>query len=304
AKFDPLFGAIYMWEELDGNNGVYGKYTVTNNFTGPNTYIQQGQAFMVNMAAGAAPFSFNSDMQIHNPSLTLKQANNPWPTINLQAAVNKQNSTTIIAFNSAMTKGLDPTYDAGLLKGTTDLVVYSKLVEGNAVPLAIQALPENNNSEVIIPIGIDFKTGGQVVFSAELLNLQTGSKVILEDKIAKTFTDLSKGSYTVAIPSNSSISDRFQLHTTDLVSGLGNEPLVSKELNAFAIKNIEIRIVGDVTSDAVATLYDVQGRVVLIENLKEGSLNVIPTSSVVMGVYMLSVKDNAKVQTFKLLIRE
>jgi len=304
AKFAPLYGAIYMWEEPDASNGLFGKYTVTSNATGPDTYIQQGQAFMVNMLATAPQFNFTSNMQIHNPGLTLKSANSPWPTINLKATVNKQNSSTVITFNSAMTKGLDPTYDAGLLKGASDLVVYSKMVEGDAVPLAIQALPENNNNDMIIPIGIDFKTGGEVVFSAELLNLNSGSKVILEDKLAKTFTDLSNGNYTVSIPANSSISNRFQLHSTDLVSGiLGNESLKG-QLSAFAIKNIEIRVVGEVSSEAIATLYDVQGKAVLIKNMKEGSLNVIPTTNIKIGIYMLSVNDKGKVQTFKLLIRE
>jgi len=302
-NFDPVNGAIYVWNKPDASNGNTGNYTAINNTTPPYNYLQQGQAFMVKRKTGAPTFSFTPGMQIHNTSFELKSTKNPWPTIKLAAKVNSQVSSTVIAFNSAMTKGLDITYDAGLLKGSSDLIVYSRLVEDIGIPFAIQALPDFELSSMIIPIGIDFKTGGEVVFSAEILNIPPDCKVILEDKLTKTFTNLSKDVYKVAIPSNSLISDRFQLHTTNLVSGLGNET-VTGQLNAYAIKNIEIRVIGQVSNNAVATLYDVQGRVVLIENLKEGSLNVIPTSGIKTGIYMLSVKDNYSVQTYKLLIRE
>jgi len=156
---------------------------------------------------------------------------------------------------------------------------------------------------MIIPIGIDSKTGGDVVFSSETLNLPVNCNVVLEDKLTKTFTDLTTNVYNVTIAANSSISDRFQLHTSDLMSGL-NDKTADGLLNAYAVKNIEIRIVGNVSNDAVATLYDVQGKVIIIANLKEGNLNVIPTPNIKPAIYMLSVKDNSKLQTFKLLLRE
>jgi len=77
-----------------------------------------------------------------------------------------------------------------------------------------------------------------------------------------------------------------------------------KVLNAYAISHIEIRIVGEVSNNAVATLYDILGRVVLTINLTEGSLNVVPTTNIKMGAYILSVKDASKLQQFKLVIME
>lgn len=304
ANLDPAFGAIYLWEKPDINNGQAGNYTAYDNASAAFE-VQQGQAFFVKMNTSATSISINPDMQIHNTGLALKSAKSPWPTIKLETTVGTQKSSTIIAFNSGMTKGLDPTYDAGLFKGTSDLIVYSKLVEDNGIPFAIQALPDNGFSTMIIPIGLDFKTGGEVVFSAELLNLPTDCKVILEDKVTKTFTDLSKDNYKAAIVANSVITDRFQLHTSDqTISGVLDNQILVGSLNAYAIKNIEIRVVGEVGKDAVATLYDVQGKAVLVKILDEGSLNIIPTSNIKIGIYVLSVKDNGKLQTFKLLIKE
>jgi len=304
-NLDPSYGAIYVWDNGDINNGVWGKYTIISNTPTPDTGfdVQQGQAFMVKMRAGSSTINFNSGMQIHEPALPLKSIKSLWPTIKLEATVAGQKVSTLIAFNGGMTKGLDPTYDAGLLKGSSDLVVYSRLVEDNGLPFAIQALPSNEYESLIIPIGIDSKTGGEVVFSSELMNLPSDCQVILEDKASHTFTDLSKNVYSTILAANSSISDRFQLHTSYLTTGL-NMAFFTGQLSAYAIRNIEIKVKGDVTNQAVATLYDVQGRMILIKNLEAGSLNTIRTPNIRTGIYVLIVKDNNKLQGFKIPVRE
>jgi len=300
ANLDPVSG-IYVWESADVANGGSGIYTAYSNAVGPLD-MQQGQAFFVKSNPGAGSVNFSPMMQFHNSGLTLKSNNLPWPTIKFKARVNSQISSTSIAFNSNMTKGLDPTYDAALFKGGSDLVVYSRLVEDNGIPFAIQALPDNNYSSMIIPIGIDYTTGGKVVFSAELLNMPADCIVILEDKLTKTFTDLSKEVYSVTISSGSVIADRFQLHTSDLISSV-NKEILSGSLNAYATSS-EIRIVGQVGNSAVATLYDIQGKIVLTKNLDQGSLDVIPIPIIQNGVYMLFVKDGSRSQGFKILVRQ
>jgi len=301
-NFDPLYGAIYLWNQPDASNGVGGKYTVISNVSDPFD-VQQGQAYLVKLNSAATSINFNSAMQIHNPGLALKSTKGLWSTIKLSAAVNNENSSAIIAFNSGMTKGLDPTYDAGLLKGNSDLLIYSRLVEDNGIPFAIQALPADDYSRMIIPLGLDFKTGGQVVFSSELINLPSDCQAILEDKQSKTFTDLSKKVYSTAIAANSSISDRFYLHTSYQTTNLELETLPGK-LSAYAIRNVEMIVKGDVSDQAVASLYDVVGRLVLTKNLEVGSSNTIRLPMVKTGIYMLYIRDNGKVQGFKVPVKE
>ena len=169
---------------------------------------------------------------------------------------------------------------------------------------AIQALPDNNYNGMVIPVGIDSKTGGDVVFSAQTFDLPSSAKVILEDKLLATFTDLSTASYKAVIVPNSAISGRFFLHNSmSTVSALGGQNSGSK-LNAYAYQNVEIRIEGMVTSNAVATLYDVTGRAVLIQKLTEGQLNVMPISSFSTGLYLLSVRDGSYSQTFKIILKD
>jgi hypothetical protein len=298
ANIDPNYGAIYVWDKTD--NDLNQTYTTYSNAS-PAFEVQQGQAFFVKMNTSATLVSFTSAMQVHNGLLALKSAELPWPIIKLATSMDSKKSETVIAFNSAMTNGLDPTYDAGLFKGGSDLVVYSRLVEDNGIPFAIQALPASYNS-VVIPVGVDSKTGGDVVFSVQSLNLPTECKVILEDKVSKTFTDLSKNTYTVSLQANSSVADRFQIHTSSLTTGIN--PISGGNLSAFANRNTEIRVNGEVSKNAVATLYDIQGRVVLVKTMEEGISNVIQTPNLKAGIYLLFVKDNQKVQRFKLSVNE
>jgi len=137
AKLDPLNGAIYVWEQPDASNGQSGKYTTFSNASA-GVDFQQGQAFLVKLGATATTVDYTNPMQIHSPGLPLKSTATTWPTIKIKATIDKQSNATTIAFNSAMTRGLDPTYDAGLLKGSSDLVVYSKLVDDIGIPFAIR----------------------------------------------------------------------------------------------------------------------------------------------------------------------
>ena len=219
------------------------------------------------------------------------------------ASVNNQKSSTTIAFNSAMTKGLDPTYDAGLLRGRSELILYSKLVEDNGIPFAIQALPDNSLGTMIIPLGVESKTGGEIVFSIENMNLPTDCQVILEDKQSHTFTELSMNNYTTTVAANSSSSDRFSLQISNLNTKVDQGSLVDK-LSAYAVRNTEIRINGSVSNRAVATLYDIQGKVVLVKTLEEGSLNVVRTPNIKTAIYLLSVNDGGKIQRFKIPVNE
>ncbi|MBV5314545.1 MAG: T9SS type A sorting domain-containing protein, partial [Prolixibacteraceae bacterium] len=302
SHFDPSYGAIYVWDQPDESNGQYGKYTVISNAS-PGFEVQQGQAYLVKMKTGSTSVDFNPGMQIHNSALALKSAKSVWPIIKLQASVNSQKSSTVITFGNGMTKGLDPTFDAGLLKGGSDLIVYTKLVEDNGIPFAIQALPMNDLSSMVIPVGLDFKTGGEVVFSSEQMSLPSDCKVILEDKELKTFTDLSMTVYKTKVAAKSVLTERFVLHVSSLKTGLDVNDQ-NDELSAYAVRNVEMRVVGEVSNRAVASVYDIQGRLVVTERLSAGSMNTVKLPSVKTGIYLLFVKDGENLQRFKLPVTE
>ncbi len=168
----------------------------------------------------------------------------------------------------------------------------------------MQCLPTNQYKDLVIPIGIDIKAEGEVVFSAVGTNLETGCKMILEDKLTNTFTDLSTSAYKATVVANTSTSDRFFLHTSDIVSAIGEQSLSTRKLTAYAVRNVEIRLVGEVSEKAMATLYNSLGQVVLTKLLSGGSLNIIGLVNLSSGVYMLNINDNGTAQTIKLMVRK
>ncbi len=86
-------------------------------------------------------------------------------------------------------------------------------------------------------------------------------------------------------------------------TGIDTQESVGK-LSAYSIRNIEIKLKGQVGRNAVATLIDMQGRIIVVKNLEEGVLNSIPTPYIRTGTYLLLVKDQARTQTIKVPVRE
>jgi hypothetical protein len=297
--FDPNNVAIYVWDETYSTS----QYKIINN-AGDADVASLGQAFLVKpLAIGASNVQFTKDMQVHAGGTALKSGQTAKPEIKLLATNGGKSISTSIKFLSGMSRGLDPGYDAGFLALDPSIALYTRLVTDNGVNFAIQCLPDNDFSNMIIPVGIESKAGGEVVFSAESVNLGKDCMVILEDKLAKTFTDLGKNVYKANLDANTKTSERFQIHTSYLTTGLDMDYFRGK-LSAYAIRNVEIRVKGEVSSQAVATLYDATGRLVLNRTLEAGSLNILRTPGFRSGAYMLFVKDGDKAQGFKVMLRE
>ncbi len=291
---DPNYTAAYFWDD------VAKSYLVVNSSSGA-TYAQVGQGFFVKTTSGT--LSFTKDMQVHQPTTSFKSALTTYPSIKLVATVNDIHVATEIKFIGGMHEGLDVGYDAGIFKADPSFSLYTKLVEDNGVEFQLQCLPTNHYDKLVIPVGIDLKTAGEVVFTAETANLEAGCRVILEDKLTNTFTDLSKNEYKAALAANTASSDRFFLHTSDIISGLEDHNLPGK-LTAYAKGNKEIHLIGEVGSNAEATLFDTSGRVILFKTLGAGSLNIIGLPNLKSGLYMLNVKDKGTTQTIKMMIRK
>jgi len=290
--FESGYTALYVFNGLT--------YDIINLGNG-QADIQAGQGFMVK-ALSATNLAFTPSMEVHDNAAVLKSAS-VFPEIKLSALNNNIIASTSIKFIAGTTTGLDEGYDAGIFKSDLGLNIYTRLVEDNGIDFGLQCLPNSDFSSMIIPVGIDSKAGGEVVFSTELTNLPSDCKVILEDKLNKTFTDLSKNVYRTTIDVNSIVADRFQIHTSYQTTGL-SEAYFNGSLSAYAIRNVEIRVKGEVSNQAVASLYDVQGRLILTKKLEAGNLNVIKTPNIKTAIYMLFVKDNDKIQGFKIPVTE
>ena len=210
---------------------------------------------------------------------------------------------TKIRFVEGTTNGLDVGYDAGLFRADPNFALYSRLVEDNGVNFQLQCLPTNQYKDLVIPIGIDSKSAGEIVFTVETVQLTQYCKVILEDKLTNTFTNLSIKNYKAVIAANTTGTGRFYLHTGDIISGLEDQVLPGK-LTAYARGNKEIRVIGEVGDGTVATLVNGLGKVVLTKKLGAGNLNIIGLPNLSSGLYLLNINDKGTPQTIKIMVRK
>jgi len=301
TNIDPSY-CVYVWDDNSKTYKVLNNVPGNPRDPGINVFAS-GQAFFVKANGVASSVQFTPQMQVHSTTAVLKSAEVPWASVALKAANESTSSTALVYFHEGMTNGLDVTYDAGLLRGSNGLSVYTKLVNDNGIDFAIQCLPEIGADQVVIPVGLEAKAGGELKFSVATEGLPTGFKVVLEDRVAKTYTDLTSGaSYPVSVSANAGGTGRFYLQLSKLTTGaeeLLPEGLI--KLKAYPTGE-EIIIEGDVTGKAVASLFASGGSQIGRYNLEEGERNSIPATGLAAGVYILKVVDGENVFTTKLVL--
>jgi hypothetical protein len=225
----------------------------------------------------------------------------PKPSIELKASTKNMSRTTLITFNSAMTLGLDPFYDAGLLRSGSGLEVYTRLVEDNGVDFAIQCLPDFGFDKMIIPVSLDFTSGGEVTFSAVSANLPADCTPILEDRVTGINTPLyiDGGNYKVTLPANTSGIKRFYLHLNAIKSA-PIAPIASNVIEQDQVRlkvypiGMEIHIQGLVDDQCVASLYDLNGRNVGVYQLQASDNIVLYPERINYGIYVLRIMGGNK----------
>ncbi len=307
SNLNDSYACVYIWDGASSSYKILGNSPVSSSSRYlTQSYIAPGQGFFVKAKGTGSPsVTFTPAMQSHqNSTALLKSARITWPAIRLNVVNNSDTTSTIVAFNNSMTKGLDPTYDAGLLRGTTGLNLYSRLVNDNGVDFAIQCLPEKYDS-LVIPLGIECKKGGDITFNAETVELPASCNVILEDKATKTFTSLDNGgSYTATVNAGSAGTGRFYLHTSSL-STVTDVPSQNADnaVNACA-KGKVIYITGSKLSGSDAKLYDISGRSINTYKLTSDGTVTLDESSLVNGVYVLHITSSGKAYAFKVILKD
>ncbi len=304
--------ALYVWDESANDY-----YTISNNNFGafPNddgetlpdldqAFIAAGQGFIVKAAANKIVY-FKPEMQVSQPTTPLKSAKAPGPAIRLSVRAGDMINQTMVAFGKDMTNGLDPSYDAGKLKGNPDLALYTRLVDGSSsVDFAVQALPDISFNEVRIPVGLDFPAGGEVTFSLEVsTGFPTEAEVYLEDTQTQTLTKLNveNAKCTATIAAGTAGSGRFNLLITKYTATGINSPVAENTFKVFNLDNT-IYINGPANPEITFTLYSINGKIWTSRRAENLSQNRIDVSGIPAGIYLLNIKQNSISQTEKLVL--
>lgn len=285
-QLDGTYGGLYIWNPA-------GYYEVTSLAPGGLTDLQVGQGFVTRSKVGGGTITFTYDMREHAPSAAFKAATLPWPSIQLKAETQGLVRTTLVNFNSGMTVGIDPFYDAGLLRAGSNLEIYTRLIDDSGNDLAIQCLPDAGFDKMVIPVSIDLTTAGEVTFSAKSLNLPAGCQPVLEDRVAGVSTSLSTEDavYKVNLPANTNGIKRFYLHLNGITSAINNEDVL--KLKVYAIGK-EIHIQGDVSEQTVANLYDLFGREIGTYQVPASDNSILNIDGVANGFYLLRIMEGNK----------
>jgi hypothetical protein len=265
-------------------------------------YIQSGQGFLVR-AIGSSLY-FTKAMQVHDPSTTFykKSTQTSWPGIRLTASYLDKKASTDIAFHENMTRGLDPTYDAGLLGGDPSFKTYSRLVEDNGVDFGIQCLPDTATEEMVIPIGIEMASGGSVSFSAETVPLPSGYQAVLEDRKLGILTDLGAiGTlYTTILDAGTTGTGRFFMHVVNASTEV--KPIDISKIAIYAFEKY-IYIQGNYKEGSQASVYDLSGRLLKVHYLENSSLNKLSANDLNEGVYVVRVSSEEQSKTERVFIK-
>src|SRR5690606_27170136 len=206
-QLDPNYVSVYYW---DGT-----QYQIINNVQG-SEFATVGQGFFVKSNDAGGNVTFQTAMQVHQPTVALKSAV-VIPGIKLQASTSKKNASTDIKFHKKGTTGLDKGFDAGTFKSDPTFSVFTKLVDDNNVNFGIQCLPSESKGTMIVPVGINFPEGGEVTFTTQLLSIPEKTNIVLEDRLLNTTTSFTDAAsyYNTTIEANSMSTGRFYLHISD-----------------------------------------------------------------------------------------
>jgi len=217
SLFDAVYGGVYLWNEKADYEGDRDDYYTVSNASGAE-FAAPGQGFMiVKKAVGTSTVNFNTDIRKHGTAPFFKNSNDdntPRFKLFVKDAENRANTTTI-AFLPNMTLGLDPSYDAGKLKGNPNIALYTRLVEDIGVDFAIQALPDNDIESIIVPVGIDVAESTLCEFSINA-DVMEGYPIYLQDIRGNNVTNLKEDSYTTLVTESG--TGRFFLHFKEVTS--------------------------------------------------------------------------------------
>ena len=244
-------------------------------------------------------------MQIHNTGTTLKKSESSWPGLTLLATSNGKTRSTIAAFNSNMTTGLDPSYDAGLLS-VSDFNLYTHLsAGGNETNFTIQCLPDSIYGSLSVPVGIDLPQPGTLTFKVAGIILPEGIYPVIEDRLLQINTPLRSetDSLTVDIAVATRGTGRFYLHFGGTAINTGNnfKPESTKFTARYA--NQKITLFGLPEQGSRAWLYDVNGRKLGTGYfLTSANQNEIPAVGLSSGIYLLKIEGKTYRQTLKITV--
>ncbi len=289
SLLNPSFASAYIWE-YSGETGYYQPYVTGS--------AQAGQAFFILLNDGITNFPITTSMQSPNSTTPFRSASasGDWFLVRITASNRTSQYNTDIKFNDAMTKGLDITNDIGLLRANKDFAIYTRLLNDNGVDFCQQALPPTSEA---IPVGLDYTAGGIITFTATAF--PADYHVILEDRLTKTFSDLSYTTtgYAANLQPNTKGIGRFYLYVNPnkMTTGVTAKENATSITAFFSADMLTIK--GNTSANGVATIFDIMGKTVATYKLCAANTQSLQVN-LNRGTYVIQVTDDKNSVQLKL----
>ena len=288
TNINATFQALYFW---DGS-----EYTPINQASNAR-FIAPGQGFFVNAITDGSTIDFTEAMQSHQTMDVFSKSKSVWPEITLQMTAGATNKHTKIKYITGTTTGLDPGYDAGMFTGTSNTFsVYTHLVtDSDGTPFSLQALPDNEYENIIVPIGFNAISSKEITFSINHQNLPSALMVFIEDLTESKITriDESNSAYKITINSDNNGIGRLYLRTStsDLRKTLDKDDFFKNQIKMYITSNRTLRITGIKNANANIILYDILGKRILNKNFSSNSMiDLALPNTIKSGFYIVKLE--------------
>lgn len=303
ADLNASYQAVYFWN---------GTSYVTVNHASDSRFIAPGQGFFVNSIASGSTVDFTEAMQSHQSTdVYSKTKTSSWAKIVVNMSDENTNKSTEIKYIPGTTTGLNPGYDAGLFSGASNsFSIYSHLVaESSGIDFSLQALPNDDFENTIIPIGFNASSGKELTFSINHDNLPNDIMVFLEDKIENTIIRLDEvnSNYKITLNSDNNGIGRFYLRTstTDLSKTLNVEDFNLNNVSIYLSDKRNLRITGVNGKTSGIKLFNILGKRILNKNEISSSsiINVSIPSFIKSGIYIVKLENENGNITKKIFLK-
>ena len=289
SNLSSNYSGIYIWDVANQNSSI----KVVNHATGPY-HMYPGQGFFVNTISDGNSVSFTEQMQSHQTTGTFYGPMEATPSIILAIENNGNVKTTTVKYFDTATAGLDVGYDAGAFTGggTSTFNLNTHLPENSeGIDFTLQCLSTQEYETSVIPVALTTEAGLEIAFSVEALNLPTGIKVFLEDRVTNTYTRLDEANseYIVQLDEPENGIGRFYLHTKSSI--LTTDTIDLNNIIIYKADASTISIVGLPQDISTFKLFNILGAQ-LVKNtfMPEGivNINLPPLPS---GIYIVWLEN-------------
>ncbi|MDX9773640.1 MAG: T9SS type A sorting domain-containing protein [Bacteroidales bacterium] len=305
---------FFMASTTDQYGGTYSSYVNGHSSDGSaSNIIPSMQGFFVHVSEGTYPVTgtleVSNSSRINNltsPFLKSARANTYQCLVRATASFTDDQTSTdplVIYFENNAEQEFDGTYDALKIFNTDMMVTNFYTVLPSQKKLSINAIPEQLDTSLYVPLGLTIYRDGEVSFRLrDVENLPVGESVWFRDAVTGANVDMLRNNEYKVILTQGEYHGRFALAFIKSTTGITPTEESGDIFSAYLSGGIVKTTIGFVDgSEGRITVYDVTGRSVYSMKVYEpGKYDL--TIDLRQGVYIIRYTTGTKMRSIKMIL--